>query len=631
MPKKRTRVRNPQMELQLFRSRAWVALWLCLAVVGVLLARMAWLQLVHYERYQHLAQDNRVRVRPVPPSRGLIYDRNGVLLAENLPSYQLEVTPEFIPRGELDNTLAAVNEIIPISENETQRFKRALRRQRRGSYKGVPLKFKLSDQQVAAFAVSRHRFPGVDIAARLNRNYPHKAEAVHTLGYVGRLDEKDLQRLDERNYQGTTHTGKAGVERYYEHLLHGTVGSEQVEVNVQGRVLRVLESQGATPGKDIYLTIDSRLQAVVEAAFADNAGALVALDPRNGEILAMASMPTYDPNLFVNGISFTDYNRLRDGFYRPLFNRALTGQYPPGSTVKPFVGLAALELGVQRGNKSILCPGYYQLPNDEHKYRCWKKEGHQHVTLGESITQSCDTYFYDMAYRMGIDRLHDYLQQFGFGQRTGVDTQGEKSGLLPSSQWKRKHRQQPWYPGETLIAGIGQGYFLSTPIQLAAATATLAMDGKKVQPHLLRAIGENAVAEGEAAHRKPVELLAQPGSSARVAVKKPGHWRYIKNAMRDVVHGLRGTARGIGRNSAYKMAGKTGTAQVFTIKQDEEYDEELIRKSLRDHALFVGWAPLDNPQIAVAVIVENGGSGSSVAAPIFRQVVDAYLRGGAAQ
>ncbi len=613
MAKKRTRLRNPEQEMRIFRARAWVALWLCLAMISVLAIRMVWLQVVSYDRYQVLAQDNRVRVRPVPPTRGLIFDRNGELLAENLPSYQLEVTPEFIKRGEMDATLDAVNEVIAISENERKRFHKALRRQRRGSYKGVPLKFKLDDEQLATFAVNRHRFPGVDVAARLNRNYPQDNQAVHTVGYVGRVDEKDLKRLDERNYQGTTHTGKAGIERYYESLLHGTVGSEQVEVNVQGRVLRVLENAPPVPGKNIYLTLDSNVQRVAEQAFGEEAGALVAMDPSTGEIIALASLPTYNPNLFVNGISFKDYGALRDGYYRPLFNRALTGQYPPGSTVKPFVGLAGLELGLQNASKKINCPGYYQLPNDEHKYRCWKKEGHSHVNLDESIAQSCDVYFYDMANRMGIDRMHDYLQQFGFGARSGIDTLGEKPGLLPSSSWKKARKRQPWYPGETLISGIGQGYFLTTPLQLAVATSTLAMQGKKVKPHLLKAV------EGV-----PNEVEG-PSSLEDVSVRNTGRWNYIKKSMLHVVHSARGTAQRIGWGSPYKIAGKTGTAQVFTVKQDEEYEDLDVKKTLRDHALFVAWAPADDPQIVVAVIVENGGHGSSVAAPIAKRVMDAYL------
>lgn len=615
MPLKRTRVRNPHLEMRLFRNRAWVAFACCLGLVMVLVGRMTWLQVVSYDRYQELAQDNRVRIRPMPPTRGLIYDRNGVLLAENLPSYQLEVTPELIKRGEMDVLLDAVNEVIPLTDNERKRFSKALRRQRRGSYKGVPLKFRLTDEQVAAFAVNRHRFKGVDIEARLNRNYPHKSEAVHTIGYVGRVDEKDLKRLNERDYQGTTHTGKAGIERYYEHLLHGEVGSEQVEVNVQGRVLRVLESDPPVSGKNIYLTIDSHLQTVAETAFGEEAGALVAMDPRNGEVLAMTSMPTYDPNLFVNGISFKDYAGLRDDYYRPLFNRALRGQYPPGSTVKPFVGLAALEQGLVAGRTKVKCPGYYQLPNDDHKYRCWKKEGHWHVNLDQSITQSCDVYFYDTANRMGVDRMHQYLKQFGFGQKADIDTLGEKTGILPSSRWKRKYRGQPWYPGETLITGIGQGYFLATPMQLAVATSALAMNGKKVKPHLLKAV-EDANHE----NIKPVDVV-----TSTIPIQRQQNWDYVKRAMRNVVHGSRGTAQGIGRRSAYKIAGKTGTAQVFTVKQDEEYEEEKVRKRLRDHALFVAWAPLDDPKIVVTVIVENGGHGGSVAAPIAKKVMDAYL------
>lgn len=613
MARKRSRLRNPEQEMRIFRSRALFAGWFSLALLGVLLLRLFWLQVWSYEHFHELARDNRVRIRPVPPTRGLIYDRQGRLLAENLPSYQLEVTPELVE--DMEATLDGINEIVPLSEGDRERFKRALRRQRRGSFKGVPLKFKLDPVQVATFAVNSHRFPGVDIEARLNRHYPQQSLAVHTIGYVGRVDEKDLQRLEERNYQGTSHTGKSGIERYYEELLHGEVGSEQVEVNVQGRVLRELEQEPALPGANIYLTLDARLQRVAEEAFGDHAGALVAMDPRSGEVLAMASMPTYDPNLFVNGISFDDYAALRDGHYRPLFNRALTGQYPPGSTVKPFLGLGAVEEGVQSLNKKVRCIGHYQLPGDDHRYRDWKKTGHGSVDLDEAVMQSCDVFYYDLAYHMGIDRMHDYLTQFGFGRKLGIDTLGEKSGLLPSSEWKRRARNQVWYPGETLIAGIGQGYFLATPLQLAVATSALAMNGAMPKPHLLKAVER----PGQERVEQVIEQLAPVG------VKRERTWHYVQKAMENVVHGPRGTARGIGFRSQYRIAGKTGTAQVFSVGQDEEYEEEKVHKKLRDHALFVAWAPADDPQIAVAVIVENGGHGGSTAAPIAKAVMDAYL------
>lgn len=600
--------------MQLFRQRALFAGVVCLLMVALLLGRLAWLQVWQYDSYHAQSMDNRVRVRPIPPTRGLIFDRDGRLLADNRASYQLEITPERVP--DMEALLNQLEAMVPVSEQERRRFRQGLLHQRRGSYKGVPLKFNLDDEQVAAIAVNLHRYPGVSIEARLNRRYPHSGSAVHTIGYVGRVDGRDLQRLDNRAYQGTTHTGKSGIERYYEDLLHGEVGFEQVEVNVQGRVLKVLEQQLPTPGDNLYLTLDLELQRVAEAAFEGEAGALVAMDPRNGEVLALASLPTYDPNLFVNGISVEDYSQLRDGVYRPLFNRALTGQYPPGSTVKPFYGLGALETGVNTRSRQLRCIGYYQLPREDHRYRCWKREGHGRLDLDQAVTQSCDVFFYDLAHRMGIDAMHDYLAPFGFGDKLGIDTRGEEGGLLPSSEWKHRTRNIAWYPGETLIAGIGQGYFLATPLQLAVATSTLAMDGVMPQPHLLKRTESNAGVSRE---------ISYP-ALGEVPVKNPRHWAYVKESMENVVHHRKGTAYwSVGVNSRYRIAGKTGTAQVFTIAQDEEYDEELVAKRLRDHALFVSWAPADDPQIVVAVVVENGGSGSTVAAPIAKKVMDHYL------
>lgn len=614
MARQRSRLRNPEMEMQLFRGRALFAGVVCLLLIGILLGRLAWLQLWQYDSYHEQSMDNRVRVRPIPPTRGLIFDRNGTLLADNRASYQLEVTPERVP--DIEALLDQLETMLPISEQERRRFMQGLLHQRRGSYKGVPLKFNLDDEQVAAIAVNLHRYPGVSIEARLNRRYPHSGSAVHTIGYVGRVDTRDLARLDNRDYQGTTHTGKSGIERYYEDLLHGEVGFEQVEVNVQGRVLQVLEQQLPEPGDNLYLTLDLELQRVAEQAFQGEAGALVAMDPRNGEILALASLPTYDPNLFVNGIGTEEYSILRDGIYRPLFNRALTGQYPPGSTVKPFYGLGALETGVNHRSRQLRCIGYYQLPREDHRYRCWKREGHGRLDLDQSVAQSCDVFFYDLAHRMGIDAMHDYLAPFGFGRELGIDTRGEEGGLLPSSEWKRRTRGVAWYPGETLIAGIGQGYFLATPLQLAVATSTLAMDGVMPQPHLLKRV--------EARDGTTEEKAYPP--AGRVAVENPRHWEYVQKAMEHVVHHKKGTAYwSIGVNSSYRIAGKTGTSQVFSIAQDEEYDEELVTKRLRDHALFVSWAPADDPQIVVAVVVENGGSGSTVAAPIAKKVMDHYL------
>jgi penicillin-binding protein 2 len=425
-----------------------------------------------------------------------------------------------------------------------------------------------------------------------------------------------LGRVNENNYAGTSHIGKLGLEKFYESELHGTVGVQQVEVNARGRTLRVLSETPPIPGNNLHLTIDSKLQKVAEQAFGDLIGAVVAIDPRNGEILALASMPKFDPNLFVNGISYKNYDRLRNSSQRPLFNRALSGQYPPGSTTKPFFGLAGLEARTISSQTSIFCRGFYRLPNEDRKYRDWKKRGHGHMDLKGAITQSCDVYFYDLSYRLGIDKMSTFLDKFGFGKKTKIDSTGEASGLLPSREWKRKTLSQPWFPGETLNTGIGQGTFLVTPLQLANSTGALALNGLRYRPHMVRAL-EN----GHSGDMLDIAIK----QVAEGGVSKKSNWLQVHKAMINVVHGLRGTANRINRGLTYRMAGKTGTAQVYGIAQDEEYDEDTVINKLRDHALFMSYAPSKNPQIAVAVIVENGGHGSSVAAPIARKVLDAYL------
>ncbi len=418
------------------------------------------------------------------------------------------------------------------------------------------------------------------------------------------------------DYAGTTHIGKLGLEKFYENELHGEVGIQQVEVNAKGRTLRVLSETPPIQGNNLYLTIDSRLQKIAEEAFADQSGAAVAIDPNNGEILALVSMPVFDPNLFVNGISYDNYRELRDSHRRPLFNRALSGQYPPGSTTKPFFGLLGLESAVAKENQKVYCIGYYKLPNEERRYRDWKKQGHGPMNLYDAVTQSCDVYFYDLSYRLGIDRMSEFMDKFGFGVKTGVDSTGERRGLLPSREWKRGHDGMPWFPGETLITGIGQGALLVTPLQLANSTAAFARKGIRYQPHLVKSI-------------EKVPEYRQVDTPSRIVgrypIQREQNWQHVHDSMVNVVHGLRGTAHRISRGLEYKVAGKTGTAQVFEVAQDEEYDEEEVAEKLRDHALFISYAPADNPRIAVAVIVENGGHGSSVAAPIARRIMDAYL------
>jgi penicillin-binding protein 2 len=608
----RERLKDNYQETCLIRRRLIVAGVIVLVLMSIVLARLYVLQVVEHDHYSTLSNSNRVRLKALPPTRGLIYDRNGVVLADNLPAYRLEIIREQV--DDLDDTLERLQQYVDISAQAIKKFRQASRR--RKSYESVPLLLNLSDSELARLAVNLHKFKGVEINARLTRHYPLGQHAVHALGYVGRIDVKDLNQLDEANYAGTSYIGKLGLEKFYEHELHGEVGYQRVEVNASGRTLRVLDEQSPVSGSNLYLTIDSRLQRLAEDMFKGERGALVALDPRNGEVLALVSMPNFDPNLFVNGISFKDYKTLRDPFQRPLFNRALTGQYPPGSTTKPFFGLAGLEDSVISANKKVFCGGYYQLPNEERRYRDWKKTGHGHVDLDIAITQSCDVYFYSLAYSLGIDRIAKFMKQFGFGSRTGIDSTSEQPGLMPSREWKRRARGMPWFPGETLITGIGQGALLVTPLQLASATGALAMQGKRYQPHLVKKIEFPGDAE---------ELTVEPKVIGQYHLKKKLNWEHVVRGMKHVVHGIRGTAHRIAKDLKYKIAGKTGTAQVFGIAQDAEYDADKIKKKLHDHALFMAFAPADKPEIAIAVIVENGGHGSSVAAPIARKLMDAYL------
>ena len=611
MPRQIT-LKDHFFESRLVMNRAVIQLMIGGVLLTVLLARLLFLQVVEHEHFTTLSEDNRVKLQPIPPNRGLIYDRNGILLAENLPSYRLEITPEQI--DDMGGTLSALEDIIEIRDIDRSRFEKLLKRKPR--FEAIPLRFHLSDEEVARFSVNRHRFPGVDITAGLARHYPLGTLAVHALGYVGRIDEQALKALDSSNYRGTSHIGKIGIEKTYESVLHGKVGLQHVETTAQGRVIRVLDRTPPVSGRNLYLTLDSRVQAAAEAAFAGFTGSAIAMDPNNGDILAFVSQPTYEPNAFVNGIETDDYAALRDNKKQPLFNRALRGQYPPGSTIKPFVGLAGLEEGITASHSSTYCPGFYSLSGSTRKYRDWKRTGHGTVNLNRSIQQSCDVYFYDLALSLGIDRIHDYLQHFGFGKSSGIDIQGELSGLLPSREWKRARHDQSWYPGETLITGIGQGFFLVTPIQLAVATAALANGGRLLQPNIVHA-------EQEA---NSDDLLPhQPRIKASITINEQEHWDHVIEAMVDVVHSTRGTARKIGEDSPYTIAGKTGTAQVFGLKQEEEYDADAIPEELRDHALFVAFAPVEAPQIVVAVIVENGGGGGSVAAPIARKILDAYL------
>lgn len=611
MPK-REQLQDDYLESRLIRRRLVLSAIFIVILLSLVLGRLYVLQVVEHEHFSTLSDSNRVRIKALPPTRGLIFDRHGVVMADNLPAYRLEIVSEQVE--DLDNTLLQLRQYVEYSDQELKRFKQSLKRRR--PFESIPLRLNLNDEEVARLAVNLHRFEGVEINARLTRNYPQGAHAVHALGYVGRIDERDLGEVDGREYAGSTHIGKLGLEKFYEHELHGTVGVQHVEVNANGRTLRVLDESPPMQGNNLHLTIDSGLQKVAEEAFGDHSGAVVAIDPNSGEILALVSMPIFDPNLFVNGISFNKYNELRDSHQRPLFNRALSGQYPPGSTSKPFYALVGLESATATKDQETYCIGFYKLPNEERRYRDWKKQGHGHMNLNDAITQSCDVYFYDLAYRLGIDRMSSFLGQFGFGVKTGVDSTGERNGILPSREWKRRREGMPWFPGETLITGIGQGALLVTPLQLANSTAAFSVKGTRYQPHLVKSVEK-------VPEYNRIEIANRV--AGRYEIQKLQNWEHVHKAMVNVVHGLRGTAHRISQGLEYKVAGKTGTAQVFEVAQDEEYDEETVLEKLRDHALFVSYAPADDPQIAIAVIVENGGHGSSVAAPIARRIMDAYL------
>lgn len=608
----RSRLKDHLRETQLFSSRVIAAVVFIILVIMVLISRMIFLQVLSHEHFTTLSQNNRVSILPIPPTRGLIYDYNGVVMAQNIPSFTLELIPEKIK--DFDAVVAKLREIIEITDEDVSRYEKLRRRTSR--FKPVPLRHRLTEEEVARFSVRRHLFDGVDIQSRLLRQYPLGSLGVHAIGYVGRINEDEMDKLDQAEYNGTTHIGKSGVEKFYEESLHGKVGYRKVETNAQGRVIRVLEEQDPIPGKHLYLNFDSKVQEVAEKALGNNRGAVVAINTKTGGIIALASMPAFDPNPFVNGIDSASYAALATNKDQPLFNRAIKGRYPPGSTIKPFIGLAGLEYDIIHGGTSVPCPGYYMLKNDDRRYRDWKKEGHGHeVTLRDAIRESCDVFFYDLALNLGIDRIHAYMQQFGFGQPTGVDIYGEAAGLLPSREWKRRVKHEPWYPGETLITGIGQGFNLASPLQLATATSVLANYGLHLEPRFGYALEDAGTGERE---------YIDTEFSGVVPIVKKENWDYTITSMERVVQSNRGTAKRI-RSDKYHIAGKTGTAQVFGIKQDEEYVKEDIDIRLRDHALFVAFAPVENPQIAVSVIVENGGGGGSTAAPIARAVLDAFL------
>ncbi len=608
----RQQIRDLAREKAGFRQRAMTAFAITLFCFMVLIWRFIDLQIINHSEYITRSEENRVKIVPRPSNRGLIYDRHGVVVADNWPAFRLEIIPEQV--DDIEDTLQRLSGILSLSDDDLEKFRQI--RSARHSFQSVPLRLQLSEDEVARFSVNRHRFPGVQVTAYQTRQYPFDSQLAHIIGYVGRLDPRDLQLVDASEYVATTHIGKSGVERYYESLLHGQVGQQQVETNAQGRVIEVLQSEPQRSGHNLHLTIDLELQQAAIEALSGYNGAIVALDPATGEILALVSAPSYNPNLFVNGISRNDFRELIDSPGRPLFNRALQGGYEPGSTLKPYIALAGLELGLIDEDTVVNSIGYYQLPNQERKYHDWQRTGHGRVDVQDALSQSVNVFFYKLAVDLTIDRIHDYLGQFGFGQPTRLDLHGEISGILPSREWKRQTQDLPWFPGETVILGIGQGFMVTTPIQLASAAAAIANRGQVVQPHLLRAIED-----GESG---AIDYPEYPGYT--IPVRDALNWQIVVEGMKNVVHGPRGTARAIAAdNPPFLIAGKTGTAQVYGLEEGEEYDVTLVADHLRDHALFIAFAPADSPQIAIAVIAEHGGGGSSVAAPIARKVIDAYL------
>jgi len=577
-----------------------------------ILSRVFYLQIVLHDHYSTLSESNRVKVVPIAPTRGLIFSHDGVILADNRPSFSLEIVPEKVE--DLDTLIEQLAVIMALDESDISQFRARLKQKRR--FESVPLVFNLSDEEVARISVDLHRFPGVDVVARLNRYYPLGANTSHVIGYVGMINEQELQQIDTSNYSATSHIGKLGIEKAFEDILHGRVGYQQVEVNAQGKVVRVLDRTPPVPGRNFYLTLDSSLQNLAVQSLAGKRGTIVAMDPVTGGVLAMVSSPGYDPNLFVNGIDSKTYKQYLSSVDTPLLNRVLQGKYPPGSTIKPMLGLAALHYGVRTATDSTWCPGWYILKGTSVRKGDWKRDGHGHTNLTKSIAESCDVYFYSLAHDLGIDRIYEALYQFGLGQKTGIDIPGESAALLPSREWKRKTYNEAWYPGETVNIGIGQGTILTTPLQLAVATAGIANRGKVMKPRLLAEVRDpvtdKIVRQGEP------ELLHTVSNTEE-------QWDQIISAMNDVVHAPNGTARRISEGAAYLFAGKSGTAQVFSLARDEKYEADKLAKELHDHALFVAFAPLERPRIAVSIILENGGGGSANAAPIARMLFDDYL------
>ncbi|MFA0485578.1 penicillin-binding protein 2 [Vibrio sp. 10N.222.55.B11] len=616
MLRKRSQIRDYKAEARLFTNRAFVAFAGIIVMISMLVVNLYNIQVNQYQDYKTRSNDNRIKVVPIAPNRGLIYDRNGVLLAENRPVFNLEITPEKIK--DMDDTLVRLQELIEIPPERIKLFDRDRRNSRR--FKSVPILNQLTEEQVAIFSVNQHKFPGVEVTGTLKRFYPYGDVLTHVIGYVSRINDRDMQRLvreeKDANYQATRDIGKLGIERYYEDMLHGTAGYQEVEVNSRGRVIRTLKFVPSVPGKDIVLNLDIKLQLYVHKLLDGRRGSAIVLDPKDNGVLAMVSSPSYDPNAFVHGISSKGYNALLQDKDRPLVNRATLGIYPPASTIKPFIAVAALQEGVITPNTTRNDPGYWKIPNSKTRpFRDWLRWGHGVVDIEKAIEESVDTFFYQIAYDLGIDRISKWMMMFGFGDYTGIDIYEESKANMPTRDWKMARHRVPWYQGDTIPVGIGQGYWTATPMQIAKATSVLVNEGEVTAPHLLRSTIDNGRPFDE-------QIMSDIETYPPLTGVKKKYWDIAQEGMRLANHGKKGTARRSFQKMSYQTAGKSGTAQVFGLKEDEEYNADEIAEHLRDHALFTGYAPFEDPEAVVTIVLENAGGGSSNGGPVVRRILD---------
>jgi len=622
---KETHIKDHNKEKELFLSRIIISSLIGVILVAVIVIRLVQLQVIEYNLFSEKAQGNRINMRATLPPRGLILDRNGKILAENITAFQLDIIPEQMQESE--QALTHLADLNLIKEKDIESINKEIKRTQK--FRPITIRSALNDEEISTFAVNRPKFSGVDLQPRLIRHYPFNEYTSHVVGYVGAISQNDLTRLNRSAYDPNEKTGKTGTELFNEINLHGMPGFYQYIANARGREIplntssqnsTLLENKPSIPGSNIYLTIDLDLQILATKLLNKRRGAVVAIDPNNGAILTLVSSPTFNPNIFANNTKISDYKTLQSDTNQPLFNRAVLGTYSPGSTIKPILGLTALQIGATNLTQRHICKGFYSLPGSSHRYRDWLNSGHGSINLHSAISQSCDVFFYEIANEVGIDRMHEYLTQFGLGQKTNIQLIGERAGLIPSKKWKEtmfsKREDKEWFPGETVIASIGQGYMLATPLQLAVATAALATRGQRYQANLILATQDPINKEKK--YYEPIKLN-------KIHIDQEKHWEEIISAMHNVMQGS-GTAKNVGKGASYKMAGKSGTVQVISVGQEEEYDQESLDERFQDHALFVSFAPLDNPKIAVAVIVENGNSGSRVAAPIAREIMDKYLK-----